>query len=293
MKHYNDNLVKYLTAIFGIIVIIAIIASCKTDYSTIITDQYSANSLARWESERDSIYKINAKFAEQNPHGFTDIPRTIEKPEGVYRIAVLGDSWVWGDGISYKKVWSHLLEDKICSKYDHIEVMSWGKCGWTTHDEYDFYRQEGYAYDIDLLIIGFVENDPHMGADAQPSQSQDWLDNLYTSKNLMAYKELLKKLSACKSQHQTEIIFVISPLCINKKTTSWKEKILYLLQETGLKYVDLYNDYQKQYIDIPCETLFINPFNGHPGEELNRFIANHVFKYLKRNKHLKQKRINK
>jgi hypothetical protein len=40
------------------------------------------------------IDRANHAFAKKNPYGFTDKNRTVSKPEGVYRIAVLGSCYV-------------------------------------------------------------------------------------------------------------------------------------------------------------------------------------------------------
>jgi len=85
--------------------------------------------LEKWKFERDSINKINKAISDVNPYKFTDKIRFETKPENVLRIAVLGDSWIYGDGIYYDKTWSHLLENKINEHYSSIEVLSWGLCG--------------------------------------------------------------------------------------------------------------------------------------------------------------------
>lgn len=110
-------------------------------------------------------YNINAEnqhFAEQHVYQFTDKARSVQKPEGMFRIAVLGDSFIWGDGLPYEQVWSHKLERKIAQISPQIEVMSWGWRGWSTLDEFRFLQKYGVTYDLDLLIIGFVLNDPDM-----------------------------------------------------------------------------------------------------------------------------------
>ncbi len=121
-----------------------------------------------WFPEKYKIinYNINQEnqhFAEKNPYHFTDKVRDKRKPDGYYRIAVLGDSFVWSDGLPYEQAWNHKLEQKITQHYDHVEVMSWGLPGWSTLDEFRFLKKHGVQYHIDLLIIEFVINDPDMG----------------------------------------------------------------------------------------------------------------------------------
>ena len=45
------------------------------------------------------IDERNLRFAEKNIYEFTDTHRAFKKKAGVTRIAVIGDSFIWGDGI--------------------------------------------------------------------------------------------------------------------------------------------------------------------------------------------------
>lgn len=46
----------------------------------------------------EEIFAQNAVLGLENPFGFADIGRTQKNGHGKLRIAVLGDSFVWGDG---------------------------------------------------------------------------------------------------------------------------------------------------------------------------------------------------
>src|SRR4030065_963845 len=51
----------------------------------------------------DEINQKNWQFAKLNPYRFTDKVRKFENNTDVRRIAVLGDSFVWGYGIPYEQ----------------------------------------------------------------------------------------------------------------------------------------------------------------------------------------------
>ncbi|PID57427.1 hypothetical protein CSB45_07870 [candidate division KSB3 bacterium] len=110
--------------------------------------------------------EINAKnweTANKHPYKFTDILWEKEKARGISRIAVLGDSFVWGTAIPSETAWGHKLAARIQKKYHNIEVMNWGYPGWSTVDEFNFLSTKGIKYAPDVLIVGFVRNDPDLG----------------------------------------------------------------------------------------------------------------------------------
>ena len=106
--------------------------------------------------------RLNAEHRKhENRFGFTDRERTLRKAPGVFRIVVLGDSYVWGDGVELEDIWSHVLESSLTAQYgDAVEVVSWGGKGWSTEQQLEFLESEGRDFDMDMVIIGFVTNDP-------------------------------------------------------------------------------------------------------------------------------------
>lgn len=194
---------------------------------------------------------INAKYervAAGNPFGFNDRPRSPTKAPGVTRIAILGDSFVWGDGVPYDVTWSHKLEAKLTHLSNRLEVVSWGKRGWSTLDEFDFLRQAGIELDADLLVVGFVTNDPDfgdrplrrftwqhgriwrafgallpefatffpaflnaiLGRASSGYGYASWERHLYSRQNMRRYGELLDDLAAyCRSRHLS-VLFVLT-----------------------------------------------------------------------------------
>jgi hypothetical protein len=263
----------------------------------------------------DSINRRNQDFANLNPFGFTDQPRNKVKPKGTYRIAVLGDSFVWGDGVPYNQAWGHKLEQKILARYDSVEVMNWGRCGWSTLDEFNFFKQYGKDYDVDLLIIGWVVNDPDMGNYAlgstidakkhyptvsrlwpwlaqywtngdEQSSSHLWMDKLYAPANLSAYKNLLIDLRNYTAAKQVKVLMVLTPNpSVNSVEDNFK-KIKPIIDSAGLICLDLLpmqRNTLKKYSELQ---LSANPVNCHPGTIMTGQFATEVQAYLEANGYL-------
>jgi len=256
----------------------------------------------------DSINKANYDFASKNPYGFTDYERKKEKPDSVFRIAVIGDSYIWGDGLPFDKVWSHKLGRKISEKFKNIEVLSWGKNGWSTLDEYNFFIEHGYKYHINLMLFGFVHNDTDMGDFKHLSplwykrlsfmykiiprltgavldyiyngSYARWMKKLYTEKNLNKYQSLLYQIKALEKAHKMQIAFILTPNDLNEEYKVLSPKIEALLDKACLDYINLYPMMQEKFSDVNPDSLKANPANSHPGDKLTEFYANEAIKFI-------------
>lgn len=106
------------------------------------------------------LNKKNDKTASKNVYGFNDKNHEVEKPDNTFRIAIIGDSFVWGHGVEDSVRWTRKFENLLHENYDQIEVLHWGRNAWSTYDQFNFIKTEGYKYRPDLLINSFVINDP-------------------------------------------------------------------------------------------------------------------------------------
>ncbi len=93
-------------------------------------------------------YRINSK-------GLRDDETSYEKPKGVFRIVLLGDSHTFGFGVPIEKHFSTLLE----GYFEDVEIINMGVSGFGVDQELLYLRSEGVKYAPDL-IIAYV---PHYG----------------------------------------------------------------------------------------------------------------------------------
>jgi len=93
-----------------------------------------------------------------NSHGFRDYERTYEKPPGVFRILVLGDSYIEALQVQLEDSFTALLEKSLIAQGSstRFEVIGLGESGFGTADEYLRYLNFGVAYHPDLVILAFT-----------------------------------------------------------------------------------------------------------------------------------------
>lgn len=96
-----------------------------------------------------------------NSTGWRDIEHTLEKPHGVFRILVLGDSFMEAYSVELKEAFHRKLEKIARSRTGKdIEVINLGVGGYGTLQEYLAFREIGQLYKPDLVLLGFyLQND--------------------------------------------------------------------------------------------------------------------------------------
>lgn len=88
-----------------------------------------------------------------------DYPR--EKPAGVFRIVVLGDSFAEGYTVDLEDLFSEVLQRELVRVLPDraVEVINLGTGGYSTDQEYLAFLETGRHYDPDLTVLVFVPND--------------------------------------------------------------------------------------------------------------------------------------
>lgn len=101
----------------------------------------------------DIEYKINSK-------GLRDDETSYKKPEGVYRIVLLGDSRTFGYGVPIEKHFSKILE----GFFKDVDVINMGISGYGVDQELLQLRSEGCQYEPDLVLayVAHYGNHRHM-----------------------------------------------------------------------------------------------------------------------------------
>lgn len=84
-----------------------------------------------------------------------DLLGKLQSDDGC-KVVVIGDSFLWGDGLYPQQRWTTKLERQI-----HCHVYPFGKRGWTSLEYFGYYAEHLRDLDFDYLLVGVVSNDPH------------------------------------------------------------------------------------------------------------------------------------
>lgn len=114
------------------------------------------------------LYSINSQ-------GWRDTEHTLDKPEGTYRILSIGDSVTNGHGIAFEEIYTKQLEANLDASPDRqhdFEVILITQGALNTEQEAYLAETEGLLYDPDLIVVGYVLNDPAEGASLRRDQER-------------------------------------------------------------------------------------------------------------------------
>jgi hypothetical protein len=111
-----------------------------------------------------------------NARGYRDLERGPTKPPGVRRILSLGDSFAWGASIEYDDTYAQRVERALNRRGDgRFEVIQLALPGMGTVDQASQLVEEGFGYEPDAVVLGFVLNDSEDENAAENRRAQDWV----------------------------------------------------------------------------------------------------------------------
>jgi len=105
------------------------------------------------------VHGENRQFVRINSHGFRDVERSYEKPQGTVRIAVLGNSWTEALQVPQDATYTSVLQTTLsangCFAGKSVEVLNFGVAGYSTAQELLTLQQEVWKYEPDIVFLAF------------------------------------------------------------------------------------------------------------------------------------------
>jgi len=100
-----------------------------------------------------------------NSLGFRDRERTLARSSSAPRLIALGDSFTWGAGVNYDKVFVNVVEQGLQNIVPGTEIINLGLVGSQPEEYLSLLKNHGVAYQPDMVLINF-----YVGNDFMPAQ---------------------------------------------------------------------------------------------------------------------------
>ena len=94
-----------------------------------------------------------------NEYGYRGRPYPHERPERTFRIIGIGDSVAFGIGVDVEDTYLRIMERLFVEAGIPCEVVNLAVPGYNTAMEVELLAWKGLAYNPDLIILSFCEND--------------------------------------------------------------------------------------------------------------------------------------
>lgn len=107
------------------------------------------------QSDSDGVFN-EIRF---NSSGFRDNEFSEGKKQGVFRIAILGDSFEESVQLALSDTWQKVLERQLKEAGKDIEVYNFGVSGYGTDQEWLTLKEKVWKFKPDLVILAFTGND--------------------------------------------------------------------------------------------------------------------------------------
>lgn len=115
--------------------------------------RYDGDPRGYFDADGGLRYRINR-------HGFRGPEWSEHKAPGTLRVMLLGDSFVFGEGVRWPDTLGEQLEVILGNDLGRpVEVINVATSGWSTQDEGIYLTKVGRAFEPDLVLVVYVLND--------------------------------------------------------------------------------------------------------------------------------------
>lgn len=209
---------------------------------------------------RDKLV-YESRLRSVNEYGFFDRPVVEYSSQSACKLAVLGDSFVWGFGSEPNsgERWTSQLAKLI----PHCTVFHWGIGGWSVTDQVDFLLKDGRKHEVDSLLIGFVDND---------------LDSITKDKQAPRNLEVIKKISS-----SIPVGVVMTPWSGLENHRPVFEKAAKVFKSIGIDSENCLDEVQQltgKDKPLPRRLWAGVHVDSHPGREVNSLLASCALDFM-------------
>lgn len=229
-----------------------------------------------------------------------------------FKIALIGDSFAWGNGLKNSDRFAVLLEKKL-NKIRPTRVFSYAKPSWDIFEYFNAYQKIKSNYSPDLIIFSLVNNDifvdPKYISDSivsgctaknknilpihsivnNPTMNIDQINRDYTKNNLLAWSNPTNicVLDYCLNNLPTQNAIYFTTEDYNDNWNLWdiyRERLnlaqKYIVSSSRGKEIPKYAPYWKT---NPYTSFLVSKLENHPNSIANQMYADILFNEITTN----------
>jgi hypothetical protein len=117
-------------------------------------DITSTPNMQSWFGER-----WKAEYVQYNGQGYRDKEFTPEKEDGIYRIAIIGDSFGFGQGLQASERFGDIIEARLNESGVRAEIYNFSLPGQTALNELDTLQEAVLPLNPDFILVQWLPND--------------------------------------------------------------------------------------------------------------------------------------
>jgi hypothetical protein len=228
-----------------------------------------------------------------NSAGFRDEERASAPPKGVFRIACLGDSFTFGQGVKAADVFTSRLQAALNERSrgrPKFEVLNFGVCGYSTRQERVLFELKASKYRPEVVLLTMVDNDnlsyqdeqtlklaDHEAADDATIQTVQRLRRIQSDEDYSGcVKEVLQLNGECRmvGAKLAVVVFRMNPIRWRHRLT---DAMVEGLDAAGIPLMDLGETLHSGH--LPHE-LHVHEVDGHPNELAHEIAARTILQFL-------------
>ena len=156
-----------MRAILGKLTLLLFSALLCVLFAELAVRMIAPQKLSIWAHTSDGLVVLRAnvrghrtrqgKLFETNSMGLRGPDHATEKQAGVYRILLMGDSFMEAAQVEWDDSLAKLLERRLANGSKRpVEVITAGVSGWTTDDYLTYFRLYGAKFSPDLILISMT-----------------------------------------------------------------------------------------------------------------------------------------
>lgn len=229
-----------------------------------------------------------------NGEGFRDEDHPLTRPADVFRIACIGDSYTFGQGVQREDTFPQRLGQHLNQSRregPQFSTMNFGVCGHTTHQERMTYEHFAKKYQPNVVLVTMVFNDNMTYEEEKafgmhdPPQADVALVKELHAKTAKTYKDFgyevcvqeLKLLAASCRENGAQLVVVLFSRPIELAHWEPMEKtVTEGLAGSGIPLLNL----RSAFPDLPFAAQMVHRHDGHPNEIMHRIAAKAIADFL-------------